>query len=229
LKLERAIHIRAVLHLTSGMRVGGSGGALEIGGVDLVAIRNPATGEPYVPGSSIKGRLRAMLEKAEGKAGGRNFDEPCGCGAKECLVCTVFGAHKNPAAACAPTRIIVRDASLTTAARAAFRARVLDGKPVLEEKTENVIHRRTGVAQHPRQQERVLWGEVEDGGAEFDIGIVLKVYEGDKKDDLVAFVRRGLGLVQEIGGIGAGESRGSGHVEFRNVTEHEIPIKELMV
>lgn len=226
MKLEKAVRIRATLHLRSGTRVGGSGGTLEIGGVDLTAIKHPATGEPYIPGSSLKGRLRAMLERVEGKV----RDEPCNCGLTTCLVCTVFGAHKNVRADCAPTRIVVRDAPLTTAAREAFRARAREGQPIYEEKTENVIHRRTGVAQHPRQQERVLWGEPgEAWAAEFAVEIVIQLYERDKKDDLVSFVRKGLGLIQEIGAIGAAGSRGSGQVEFRDVTEEEIDLAKVTV
>ncbi len=57
------------IECVDGLRVGGSGGGLEIGGVDanLTALKDPITGEPYLPGSSIKGKLRSILEREHGR------------------------------------------------------------------------------------------------------------------------------------------------------------------
>ncbi len=69
--------IRGEIELLSGMRIGGSDDVLQIGGTDLTCIKDPVTGRPYIPGSSIKGKMRSSLEKVLGKtsAGGR---ESCG-------------------------------------------------------------------------------------------------------------------------------------------------------
>lgn len=104
-----------------------------IGGSDNPVIKNPVTGHPYVPGSSLKGKMRAELEKQLGKAGGRNQDEPCGCAERSCSVCRLFGAHKNTRSTLGPSRIIVRDGR-----------RISGGQ--IENKTENVINRKTGAA-----------------------------------------------------------------------------------
>src|SRR5579884_3318530 len=57
------ISITATLEAVSGLRVGGSDDMLQIGGTDLTVIRHPVTLQPYIPGSSLKGKLRSELEK----------------------------------------------------------------------------------------------------------------------------------------------------------------------
>ena len=51
------------LRLETGLHVGGGGENLDIGGLDKPVIRNPLTLHPYIPGSSIKGKLRSLLER----------------------------------------------------------------------------------------------------------------------------------------------------------------------
>ncbi len=188
-----------------GLRIGGTPPGLEVGTtVDLSALRDTG-GQPYIPGSSLKGKLRSVLERLEGKSSGEG--EPCGCGAGDCKVCVLFGAHKKPKAASAPTRIVVRDAPLTAESAGRFRQMQAEGKPFFEEKAENLVLRDSGVAQDPRWQERV-WE------AAFQMEILVNIYEGDNREELMAFVRQGLGVIQETGALGAGGSRGSGKVHF---------------
>ena len=189
----------------SGLHIGGSQDELTIGGSDNPVIKNPETRKPYIPGSSLKGKMRAELEKKLGKCGGQDQQgKPCGCAKAECPVCRVFGAHSNNSSL-GPSRIIVRDGRLLKGGR-------------IENKTENVINRQTGAAQHPRSNERV----VED--TEFKMQIVLQVFDldkefeyGDCKGDeaLQAVVADGLKLVQ-MTGLGGGTSRGSGAVSFHD-------------
>src|ERR1051326_8119169 len=77
----------------SGLHVGGSEDELEIGGIDLPVIKPPETEIPYIPGSSLKGRMRSELERVLNRysANGR---EPCNCCKPDCAVCRVFGPHK---------------------------------------------------------------------------------------------------------------------------------------
>ena len=46
----------------TGLHIGGSSDAIDIGGSDNVIIRDPITGNPYIPGSSLKGKLRFLTE-----------------------------------------------------------------------------------------------------------------------------------------------------------------------
>ena len=207
-----AIHgISFVARCESGLHIGGSQDELVIGGADNPVVKSPDTGRPYIPGSSLKGKMRAELEKHLGRFGGRDDDRPCGCARDGCPVCRVFGAHMNTRSTLGPSRIIVRD------------GRLRGDDWGIENKTENVIDRRTGAAQHPRSNERVV------EGTEFDMQIVLQVFDNDGSfeyvnaqeqrqrgaDALQAVVADGLKFVQ-MTGLGGGTSRGSGAIAFRD-------------
>lgn len=218
MKLERSITIKGKIHCITGLCIGGSSNALEIGGVSQEVIKNPITKEPYIPGSSLKGKMRSELEKRYGskkwdktKTGTpilkREEKEPCGCGNKDCLVCTVFGAHKKQNAKSAPTRIIVRDAMLSEESKEMIESLPLANRSYVERKMENIIKRDIGTAETPRTMERV------PAGMSFDFEIILRIYEGDEEGKLLAFVKEGLEAVESsyLGGSG---SRGSGQVRF---------------
>lgn len=196
--------ITGIIHCLSGVRVGGSDELLQIGGTDLTCIKHPVTGRPYIPGSSIKGKMRSELEQQLGRFGGRDNNEPCGC--KQCLVCRVFGPHKQARHDLGPTRIVVRDAAC-----------IRGGETEL--KSENVIDRKTGTAMHPRKVERVV------AGSEFTLRIGIQVWDLDNDckhkdktdgDALVEFVKDGLRALQQTG-LGSGISKGSGEIEFREL------------
>lgn len=199
-----AIHtITFTARCESGLHIGGSQDELAIGGSDNPVIKNPETGKPYIPGSSLKGKMRAELEKHLGKSG-RNPNNPCGCAERNCPICRLFGAH-NPKSELGPSRIIVRDGRLLKGGR-------------IENKAENIIDRRTGAAARGglRSNERVV------EGTEFKMQIVLQVFDfdagfeyGGRKggEALQAVVADGLNLVQ-MTGLGGGTSRGSGAVSF---------------
>ncbi len=201
----------------SGLHIGGSQDELRIGGSDNPVIKNPSTGKPYVPGSSLKGKIRAELERQLGKFGGHGRNEgaqPCGCANQDCPICRMFGAHMNTKSQLGPSRIIVRDGQLSKGGE-------------LENKSENIINRRGGAAEHPRSNERVA------EGSEFSMRIVLQVLGLDESftypsstprtggstytgaEALQAIVADGLYLV-EMTGLGGGTSRGSGAVSFHD-------------
>lgn len=221
MRLKQTVTFSGKIYCVSGLSIGGSSSTLDIGGVDREVIKNPITKEPYIPGSSLKGKMRSELEKKYGtkhwvkKHKNRNKEvlaekndevliagdkEPCGCGAKSCLICTIFGAHKKPGADSAPTRIIVRDAVLS-------KEKMENGTVILERKTENIVSRISDTADSPRTMERV------PAGTYFDFEIILRIFEGDNKKEFIKKVEEGLNLVQEsyLGGCG---SRGSGCVMF---------------
>ena len=53
------------LECQTGLHIGAGKGSLEIGGADNPVVKD-AFGLPYVPGSSLRGRLRSLLEQALG-------------------------------------------------------------------------------------------------------------------------------------------------------------------
>lgn len=198
--------ISGTIRCVSGLRVGGSDELLQIGGTDLTCIKHPVTLKPYIPGSSIKGKMRSELEQKLGKFGGDHHNEPCGCARTDCPVCRVFGPHKKAQHNLGPSRIVVRD------------AQCLEGGET-ELKSENVIDRKTGTAMHPRKVERVV------AGSKFSLRIGIQVwdldqtakYNGKTGDDaLVEFVKDGLRALRQTG-IGSGISKGSGEIEFEDL------------
>ena len=224
-KLRKIIRFSGTIELIDGLAIKGAGTDLGIGGADSEVIKNPLNNEPYIPGSSLKGKMRSQLEKKYGafifdKRSGAYVEDtqgsPCRCGRTSCRVCTVFGAHFNPGADSAPTRIIVRDAHMTEKFRSQIQELPPERGSYLELKGENIINRQNGTAEHPRFIERV------PAGGSFDFEILLQILEGDDAQSLKGFVEEGLRLVESsyLGGSG---SRGYGHVKFDyKVTEEPV-------
>lgn len=198
----------------TGLHIGADNDKVEIGGMDNPIIRNPLTQEPYIPGSSIKGKMRSLLEWKLGKvAASRGM--PCFCGKADCEICRVFGSANQGEKgdeAKGPTRIIVRDAVLTKEWAEKFR----EGKPIIEEKSENIINRITAEA-IPRPIERVV------PGVEFDFEIAYRVIDtGDggakDKEYFDSVVKEGLRLLRGDF-LGGGGSRGNGQIDFSDLKD----------
>jgi len=197
------------LRCKTGTRIGGSSESLEIGGMDNPMIRHPVTDEPYIPGSSLKGKMRSMLE-IKYCPDVMKRGEPCRCAKKECPVCTLFGPHRSPNHKLGPTRILVRDAMLSDGSREELGRLREEGILFAETKTEVMIDRSTGTAASrigPRTQERV------PAGTEFDFEISMRIFDEDDPQEIVNRVMEALSLVEDdyLGGSG---SRGYGKVEF---------------
>lgn len=216
MQLQRIKQITGTIKVLTGLHIGAGKETLEIGGLDQPIIKHPLTGEPYIPGSSIKGKMRSLLEVSLymgknpetrdfvlGKKDKNGRGLPCGCAKKDCPACTIFGtsaAEKGPDLG--PTRIVVRDAYLSNAWKEKFHK----GELVMEIKYENTIDRVRGVAEHPRPLERV------PAGTEFDFHLSFKIFEGDSTE-LLDDVFRGLRLI-ELDALGGNSSRGCGQVRF---------------
>lgn len=204
--------VRAV----SGLHIGASKDTLDIGGVDMPVIRNPHNRHPYIPGSSLKGKMRSLWEKVSGVAfnfqigRSRNTTKQVWihmCNKRhhdpECPVCTIYGTTGD-APKKAPTRLTVRDIPIDPDSLSEL---VID---YAEVKWEAAIDRVTSAAT-PRQAERV------PAGAIFKpLELVFNFYEAA---DVTRFsdVLRGLRLVTDdyLGGHG---SRGAGKVAFEELT-----------
>lgn len=217
-----AIHsITGRICLRSGLHIGAGKDTVEIGGLDQPIVKNPLNGEPYIPGSSLKGKMRSLLETAvfmgqsEATRNAVTSGKPCDCGLPSCPVCTLFGSHKPPTECdpqLGPTRMLVRDACLTPEYARLFR----EGRLPMEIKNENIIHRVKGVAEHPRPLERV------PAGVCFVLNIALKVYENDAPN-LADWIFRGLRLV-ELDALGGCSSRGCGQVAFEDMALNGSPV-----
>ena len=200
-KLIKKIKLTYTLRLLTGLHVGGSSENVEIGGIDSPVIKLP-NGEPYIPGSSLKGKIRCLLEQTKGA-------ELCG----NPKINNMFGnADKNNPQ---PSKVIFRDAYLTKESVEKFEKCSNMDMPFTEQKSENVINRVNGKAEHPRQIERV------PAGAEFRVEIVLNIWDNDKEEDLLNILEEGINLLKNdyLGGSG---SRGYGQIEIKQVNKEEL-------
>ena len=214
IKLHGRIFITANIQAQTGLHIGGSGAGLEIGGVDKEVIRNPLTNRPYIPGSSLRGKMRSQTEKALGLAQNNSIGQYVtihSCKTSEdynanggCPVCNIFGVP-GEAEATGPTRLIVRDVNLTDKSAEELDAAKTDLR-FAELKTEVAIDRVTSAAT-PRTLERVPAGAV-FGPAE----LVFSIYDAADFARL-SHVVDAMQLVEDdyLGGSG---SRGSGKVKF---------------
>ena len=192
-KLVKKILVSTKLTVVTGLHIGGSKDSVEIGGIDNPVIKVATRkNQPYIPGSSLKGKMRCLLEQVNGATA---------VGKSE-TVNNLFGYASNNQ----PSKLIVRDAYLTADSVEKLVAASLD-MPYTENKYENTIDRVKGKAEHPRQSERV------PAGAEFDVEMVINVWDNDSADELKQLLKQGIALIENdyLGGSG---SRGYGQVKF---------------
>ena len=209
--------LEATLELLSGLRIGASEGEIRIGGVDNQVIRNPYNNEPYIPGSSLKGKMRSLLEWRSGAV----RSEPLGI--KDISerhptvkpILQLFGVgggdqlNDQQAEELGPTRLSFWDAPLLNDWVSQIRN---DNLLLTEVKTENRIDRIKGVAEHPRQTERV------PAGAQFKFILSIKRLNIDGDGTaLLETVLAGLKLL-EMDALGGSGSRGYGKVKFKGLT-----------
>lgn len=210
MKLKGKVFIAGRIHLVTGMRIGGSKSALDIGGIDLNVIKT-ANGVPYIPGSSLKGKLRSILGREEGSEDVQKDSQK---------IRQIFGSIEKDGASAELCRLIVRDAYLDIEHfnKQNFQDLELD---YTETKWETAIDRKRGSAKGGslRQLERV------PAGAEFEFEMVYNVFDDDKKDDHLKEIKKAMKILEDdyLGGQG---SRGFGKVKFLNVTFSEKTIEE---
>ncbi len=211
--------LTAEIHAVTGLRIGGAAGGLAIGALDNPVVRDILTGQPYIPGSSLKGKLRSLSERIAGLETNWRINNvylhictgdrgrQANAGYDDCPVCPVFGVPGDQYPS-APTRLVVRDVPLTEESVERLR-RARTDLPFTEIKWEAAIDRVTSAAV-PRQVERVPAGAV-FAPAE----LVFTIY--DSRDfDRFRTLARALQLLEDdyLGSYG---SRGSGKVAFRDL------------
>lgn len=232
--------IEGIIEAVTGLHIGGNTATIEIGGQDNPVIKHPLTKEPYIPGSSIKGKMRALLEWKHGLVDTRKVvdNKPndaygkvhkyggLGCKKEKCPICVIFGASSDEAAL-GPSRLVFRDAFLDDDYRAECKKLPnwthLD---LTEDKWENSINRITAKA-NPRPVERVV------PHAQFKLNMSYRVFEnsggGKLDEDLFCYVIEGLKLIERDALGGAG-SRGCGQVKFHiKVGDKLKPLSEVVI
>jgi CRISPR-associated protein Csm3 len=220
ISLKGKIVISCEIEAVTGLHIGGATGGLDIGGVDLPVLRHPRTQEPYIPGSSLRGKLRSLLDRSIptqlNQAIGQVKIHSCKASEEyaQCVVCKLFGLPGERDFA-EPARLIVRDVHLSPEAAQELRDKKA-GLPFTEVKTEVAIDRVTSAAS-PRQNERVPAGAV-FAPCEMIFGIYSlngNSYEADLP--LFRQLANGMELLEDdyLGGQG---SRGSGKIRFRITT-----------
>lgn len=245
--LHGHIVISGIIYCRTGIFIGGAEDTLQIGGIDKSVIRNPLTDEPYIPGSSLKGKLRSITEKivkdtqnnplrANRHGGDREkkvWRHECDdySDAKDCQLCRIFGAtgfgtSESSANNNYPGALLVRDSTLAT------EDLMQDGFPITETKMENAIDRLTSAA-HPRTFERV------PAEAEFEFELVYRVETFEPNSESMngnvrldsnrvkADITNLLNAMEilEKDGLGGNISRGYGSIEFyiQNFQWQDVP------
>ena len=207
-QLVKKIKINTSITLITGLHIGGNSENVEIGGIDNPVVKLASKGDvPYIPGSSLKGKMRCLLEQAAGAP-------KVGLDAK---VNNLFGIteSRNNNTENQPSKLIVRDAMLSDDSKKMLLDCDNLDMPYTENKFENVIDRVKGIAQHPRQTERV------PAGAVFNAEFIINVWDDDKEEELMALFKKGIRLLENdyLGGSG---SRGYGQIKFGEMKKVEL-------
>jgi len=236
-RLSDILEIRGELELLTGLHIGAGKDEVKIGGMDNPVVRNPLNNEPYIPGSSLKGKIRMLLELYYGlfnpengdvftyevyKKVKENLDAERLKAAKNIL--KLFGTsgsdfkdldklppeEKEEIKELSSTRISFYDLTLTDESREALRSKV--GGLMTEEKTEVKINRITGTSFSGAltSKERV------PAGTKFEFRLCIKIFDGDDREELLNLVKKGLKLL-ELDFLGGSGSRGYGKVKFVNL------------
>ena len=217
----KILTLNGQIELLSGLHIGGGDDTMKIGGIDNQVIKDINTNKPYIPGSSLKGKMRSLLEWngklvapfEDGKPfGSEKLEKILDSNDKKNAINLIklFGdSNAKNKSEYGLTRISVSDCYIIDEQI----EKINDGKmKPLEAKMENTIDRVTGTAKHgvgARQTERV------PAGVKFNFNIKLKILDGDDDKALKEMVELGLSLVENdyLGGSG---SRGYGRVAFTN-------------
>lgn len=207
-QLIKKIRINTSITLITGLHIGGNSENVEIGGIDNPVIKMATKDNaPYIPGSSLKGKMRCLLEQTAG-APQVGLDEK---------VNNLFGITESQAnhTSNQPSKLIVRDAMLSDDSKKMLMACDNLEMPYTESKFENVIDRVKGVAAHPRQTERV------PAGAVFNAEFIINIWDDDNEQELLALFEKGIRLLENdyLGGSG---SRGYGQIKFGEQVRTEL-------
>lgn len=210
-KLVGKLIIKGEMSVKTGLAIGGSKSGIEIGALDNPVIKTNR-GIPYIPGSSLKGKLRTLLARA---AGSKNVKEDVKLSEnkenKFRHIVSLFGFGANDGEGSGEALLKVSDAFLKESENAEVRE-----KNYTEEKMENSINRLTGAA-NPRPIERV------NPDTLFEIELCLDVYENQETQEQLNLLKLAFQLL-EADYLGGGGSRGNGRVSFNHFSTKYLKI-----
>ncbi len=187
------ILIQCSLIVCTGMHIGDAGSFSAIGAVDRSVVRDPMTGRPIVPGSSLKGKLRTLLARSL-------------CGDIQNM--PAFDKDDPRLLRLFGSAMPVHAARLQFADCFVNNSKTMQEVGLTEVKAENAINRANSVA-NPRFIERVT------AGTGFAVRIVYNVENEREVIEDLALLAKGMKLLQ-LDYLGGQGSRGSGRVTFRD-------------
>jgi CRISPR-associated protein Csm3 len=227
--------IRLQLIVQTGLHIGSGDDKVQIGGVDSAIVKDPITKLPYIPGSSLKGKIRCLLETES-----RNFPD----GELDEKLNTYFGINvpykkkmdalnaerknnnQEPIDYETPTRILFRDLTLCenyitkddngNEITKNFKKDFLEGKITTEFKSEISIDRKKGTVTTagPRTIERIPPQIVFEGD------VLIRYFDDNELEEIEKTLIEGLNLLENdyLGGSG---SRGYGAVKCKLLNENK--------
>ena len=197
--LEGIYVLNIKLELLSGLYIGGNDNGFDIGGADSDVIRNPLTNKPYIPGSSLKGKLKSLLKYHIKEVDRTKKD----IFFKDSNITNIFEPIDEGDIKI--TRAIFRDLTLTVESEIELQ-NILGTGCFTEIKAENKVNPISGKSDSPRFIERV------PAGAVFEGEIVLNVFDGDNKETMMKNIKKSLKLL-EMNYLGGNGTRGYGRVK----------------
>ena len=260
------------LRILTGLHIGGSDDTMQIGGIDSAVIKREifanedgsinydGTGkkitEPYIPGSSLKGKVRSLLEHSFGLVlaqkdletkteNEQNKKDKFEAGKViDSNFIKFINKHnlQNKEKLSKKANLIVTlfgesagsgDKSNTKITRAIFRDTFLtkeSRKLYLEDKIKLSEEKAENTINRVSVMANPRFMERVPAGVEFDFEVVLRDFQEDKNLPLSKTIELGLLLLQNDA-LGGGGSRGNGKIEFekfQNIENLKLKIKELM-
>jgi len=231
------IFIQGTITALTGLHIGGSSTEMSIGGADSIVVRDPLTNYPYIPGSSLRGKMRSLLERSRGemtiqmenKTGDKIEPITCsdleqaakylnqGCRLKSAGPATDFTSKAAQLFGVAVDQ--VKSTEKIVPQRLVVRDAMLDETSAQElaqsrytdmpftEVKTEVVIDRITSKAMPRQIERV------PAGAKFNFEFVLNLYGNDEQKEYLSLLWECMQLLEDdyLGGNG---SRGYGRIKF---------------
>ena len=220
--LKNIYILKVSFELLSGLFIGGNNGGFDIGGIDNDVIRNPLTNEPYIPGSSIKGKLKALLKYTTKETKIKKITTVD----KDIVftddtITNIFGGLEDDTDDVKISRAIFRDFKLTKDSKKELED-ILGVGRFTEIKAENSINAISGIAKSPRFIERV------PAGAIFEGEIVLNIFEGDDESKMKNTIKKALRLL-EMNYLGGNVTIGYGRVKVKLKKIEKVNIEDEII
>lgn len=202
------LEIKGKIKVMTGLHIGGSKEFSAIGAVDSPVMRDTYSNMPFIPGSSLKGKLRFLLQEKYGK---KARDEKTNHNDDDIRVKRLFGSSNDKKDEKSfKSRLYFSDSYISN--EEALNKMGIE--QMTEVKFENTINRFTAIA-NPRQIERVI------RGTEFDMSVI---YNADKEDEIeedIKHLKEAFELL-EYDYLGGNGTRGYGRVIIENLEINQV-------